>query len=57
MKFEVAILERWKTENGSWDFDELDVTVYPNWEDAKSKIEVMISKGYIVEVKIVNKGK
>ena len=52
MQFEVAILERWKAEDGSWDFDELDVTIYNNWEDAKSRIEVMISKGYLVEVKI-----
>ncbi len=57
MKFEIAIIERWKTENGSWDFDELALNVFSNWEDAKREIEVMISKGYLVEVKIIQSNK
>ena len=57
MKFEIARIERWKTENGSWDFDELALNVFSNWEDAKREIEVMISKGYLVEVKIIQSNK
>ena len=53
MKFQIALCERWKNENGKWEFDELDLSVYHNWENAKRDILIYIAKGYLVEVKIL----
>tara|TARA_Y100001963_G_C6419171_1_gene281883 strand:+ start:305 stop:469 length:165 start_codon:yes stop_codon:yes gene_type:complete len=53
MKFKIDICERWKTEDGNWDFDELASEVYDNWDAAKRDILIYIAKGYLIEVKII----
>ena len=54
MKYELTIIEkRIDIRNDEWRLEEHSVELYENWEEVLREISILISKGYLYELKII----
>jgi hypothetical protein len=52
MKYELTIIEKTKG-NDEWQLEEYAVELYENWEEVLRAISILIPKGYLYELKII----
>jgi|TARA_Y100000114_G_C11679566_1_gene287906 hypothetical protein len=53
MKFELTIIEKTKDGEGNWQLEELAIQHSYNWEEVIIKINVLVERGYLYELKII----
>jgi len=56
MKYQLTIIDKTKDGNGKWQLEELAIERYDSWEEVLREIHILIPKGYLYELKIIEAG-
>ena len=53
MTYQLTIIEKTKDGEGNWQLEEYAIEKYDNWEEVLREIHILIPKGYLYELKII----